>query len=319
MPKTYLFRTLFSTVLLFAFVQSASAFDFLPDFFGTKDGGDQYVKIVKREKGTAKPNDQPVEIGPDQIRMVLENIKTRDDTGLISTQFEDIPVFVPSEIATLSTSLSRGLAQAGPDEDIIFQVIGMHSSTISKEAKAITGRVFYQGGKLNLIFGDMHKPIGGSVQEKQQNMAVGCGDCPVDKRLNPFKIATRANASKLESPIAMIDGLSFKTHDGKIRSDWLELNVPKIVAAVEREKNKLPPALEKERERAAANAAKANLERLQMREEMARMRKQMEQLKDGSDTRSVEDRLATLKDLKKKGLISDQEFEARRKQILNNL
>ena len=97
------------------------------------------------------------------------------------------------------------------------------------------------------------------------------------------------------------------------------LNVPKIVAAVEREKNKLPPALEKEQQRAAASAAKANMERLQMREEMARMRKQMEQLKDGSDTRSVEDRLATLKDLKKKGLISDQEFEARRKQILNNL
>ena len=328
MPKLFLVRILVPFLLLFAFVRPTPAFDFLPDFFGTKvpdgklvfDGGNrQYVKIVKRGKGTPGQNDQPIQIRAEQLRMVLESIKTRKDTGLISEQMEDVPVFVPSEIAVLSTSLSRGLAQAGPDEDVIFQVVGMHPGALSKEAQGITGRVFYQGGRLNLIFGDVHKSIEGSGEQKQRNVAAGCGDCPVDERLNPFKIASRTSAGKVDDPIAIIDGLAFKTYDGKIRPDWLVLDVPKIVASIERAKNKLPPGLEKERVRARQEAAKANIERLQMREEMARMRKQMEDLKNGTDTRSVEERLATLQDLKKKGLISDEEFEARRKQILNNL
>jgi len=315
--------------MLVAFSTPVSAFDFLPDFFGKKEpegtyvfqAGQEFVKIVKREKETGS-NAQPVQLPPQQVRTVLEGVKFRKDTGLISETNEDVPVFVASEISTLSTAISRGLEQAKSDEDLIFVVIGMHEGLIAKEQLGISGRVFYEDGRLNLIFGEV-KSLSGVSDEKARNLAAGCGDCPVDERINPFRIASRSDAGKLDDPVAITEGLEFKTHDGKLRPDWLVLDVGKMVAAAERIKNKLPPALQKQQERAQAEAAKANLERRQMREEMARMRKEMDQARassgSGAGGQSPEDRLATLEKMKKKGLITDEEYAARRKQILDQI
>lgn len=317
-------------LLLLAVAAPVSALDLLPDFFGKKEpegiyvfeAGQQYVKLVKREKGAAGSNAHPVQISPQQLRTVLEGIKVRKDTGLIAELNEEVAVFAASEIATLSATISRGLEQAKPDEDLIFVVIGMHEGLISKEQLGISGRVFYEDGKLNLIFGEF-KPLSGVSEQKARNLAAGCGDCPIDERIDPFKIASRTDSGKLDDPVAITEGLEFKTFDGKLRPDWLILDVNKMVAAAERIKNKLPPALQKERERAQAEAAKANLERRQMREEMARMRKEMDQMREGGGSaaggQSVEDRLATLDKMKKKGLITDEEYAARRKQILNQI
>lgn len=316
-------------ILLAAFSMPARAFDFLPDFFGTKEpkgvyvfqAGQQYVKIVKREKGEGS-NAQPVRLTPQQVRTVLEGIKVRKDTGLLSENNEQVPVFVESEISTLSAAISRGLEQAKADEDLIFVVIGMHEGILTKEQIGISGRVFYEDGKLNLIFGEF-KSLSGVSEEKARNLAAGCGDCPVDERTNPFKIATRSDAGKMDDPIAITEGLEFKTYDNKLRPDWLVLDVNKMVAAAEKIKNKLPPALEKEQARAQAEAAKANLERRQMREELARMRKEIDQMRanggSASGGESIEDRLATLDKMKKKGLITEEEYATRRKQLLDQI
>src|SRR5581483_4646038 len=165
------------------------------------------------------------------------------------------------------------------------------------------------------IFGEF-KSLSGVSEEKARNLAAGCGDCPVDERTNPFKIATRSDAGKMDDPIAITEGLEFKTYDNKLRPDWLVLDVNKMVAAAEKIKNKLPPALEKEQARAQAEAAKANLERRQMREELDQMRANGGSASGGE---SIEDRLATLDKMKKKGLITEEEYATRRKQLLDQI
>lgn len=314
---------------LATFSLRAYSLDLLPHWFSSKDkdgiavfdGGDQYVKLVPRERtgGASGANDQPVNFTSNQIRTALAQLEINHVTGLFEDKVEAIPVFSASELNVLGDALARALKIAKPDQDILFRVVSLHEGKFFKNRLSTSGRVFYQGGRLNLIFGDFHRELTETNEQKARNLKAGCGDCPVSPTLDTPKIASRGDASKLSDAILQMDGLQFPTVGDSVRSDWLVLNVQQILADVEREKNKLPPALAKEQRRAKQEAAKANVERLQMREEMARMRKQMEDLKNGTDTRSVEERLATLQDLKKKGLISDQEFETRRKQILNNL
>jgi hypothetical protein len=315
---------------LFIVPSSASAIDLVPDLnlFGgggepegtyLMEGGRQYVKIVKREEGAGPANDHPVELSAEQLRTVLGAITIQHTGGIITEKQEALPLFSTSEVGTLSAYLSRGLERVKPEEDIIFVVAGAHESLISKERKGTSGRVFYQGGKLNLILGDVQKSMSGSVEQRQKNLAAGCGECPVEERLDPFRIASRDKKGKLAEPITLMTGLEFGKVDGKTRGDWLMLDVPKVVAAIEKQRNKLSPAAEKAQREARIEAARARAERLQMREEMARMRKEMQESGGATSAASVEERIATLDKLREKGLISPEEYESRRKEILNDI
>ena len=55
-----------------------------------------------------------------------------------------------------------------------------------------------------------------------------------------------------------------------------------------------------------------------MRLEMARLRKEMDENKRGSDL-SIEDRLGKLQELRDKELISKEEYDKRRVEILNEI
>ena len=65
-------------------------------------------------------------------------------------------------------------------------------------------------------------------------------------------------------------------------------------------------------------AAKLAKERREMRLEMARLRKEMES-NNKSSQESVEDRLKKLKELMDKDLISKEEYDKRRVEILNEI
>jgi membrane protease subunit (stomatin/prohibitin family) len=74
-------------------------------------------------------------------------------------------------------------------------------------------------------------------------------------------------------------------------------------------------------------AAKLTLERREMREEMARMRKELQTLREGgaagagaaSSTQSLEERLGKLQQLLDKGLISADDFKQRKRAILEEI
>ena len=310
------------------------ALDLLPDFdlFGGGDeegqviwqGGDQFIKIVPREEargGPLHPNQHPVQIGLEQMKEVLQSLQLRTKSALFSDETERTPLFTHSEIAVLSSGLARALARAKPEEDVIFKVMGMHKGLIAKERMFMAGRVFYQGNRLHFIFGDLYKPVSGDRSEKAKNLAAGCGDCPVTAAATRARPGSRFKEHELDSPFARVEGLELQRQGGKIRSDWVVIDVPKMIAAIEREKNRLPPQLEQARQKSRLEAQRLNLERRQMREEMARLRKQIREMekKGGASARTIEERLTTLDQLKKKGLITDQEYQRRRREILSNI
>ena len=94
--------------------------------------------------------------------MYLDWLKSGDDSIIRSVEQ------YASEARVLSKFLAVGLAEAAPDEDVTFAVIGMHRGLgvglfgrdlFAKSQKATTGRVFYFNGRLNIIFGVIHKDI----------------------------------------------------------------------------------------------------------------------------------------------------------------
>ena len=103
---------------------------------------DQYVRIVKQDtvKGAkTPPNEHPVSYDTDQIRNALGTLEI-----MLPGQSKSVPVFSKTELDTLAPYLRQGLAEAGPEEDVIFAVVGNYKAVygLAKTQKYSTGGVF---------------------------------------------------------------------------------------------------------------------------------------------------------------------------------
>jgi hypothetical protein len=114
-------------------------------------------------------------------------------------------------------------------------------------------------------------------------------------------------------------GVQVSAERGAERPDWVQIDVSAASAAYQ---DSLIPDDERKREaKAKSEAAKLTVERRQMREEMARLRKELDNIKSGggAQVQGLEQRLSTLQELKDKKLISDAEFNSRRQAILEEI
>jgi hypothetical protein len=183
--------------------------------------GLQYAKIVDRDMpGVA--NEHPAAISAEDLRAVLGAIYVNERLGL---KRQDNPVFAPGELSILSTALANGLSQAASNEDITFVSIGVHPSTLAKERKTNSGRMFVSGGRLNIIFGLIH-----DVYKEKDPIT----NQPIDRRVNPLLPGTRKFDSNVHTPVALDKGQSFylDPETGKERTDWLVIDIPTVLAAI---------------------------------------------------------------------------------------
>lgn len=236
---------------------------------------DQFVALERQDQGPdgpALPNDHPAEMAPDRLAAILNSIDLRADDS-----DKPVPLFTRETIDVLAPLLQKGLRQASPSEDVTFAVIGLHQSLLgfAKSPKVTTGRVFYQGSRLNIIVGLAQK----DVNERE------------DRRLSPFTPGRRVRAATGE--------WSLMRHAGKdtfiqVRKDWAAFEdkwQPPAVPA---------PVIEKKAEPAQLPQASPPA-------------------KQKSHAQSPAERLTTLNELKEKGLINEEEYRAKRQEILNGL
>jgi hypothetical protein len=271
---------------------------------------EQNVRIVKQEviKGsTFTPNDQPVMLEPSQIQSALATLEVRLDRG-----DKMIPVFTQQELETLGGKLSEALAQAGPDEDVTFAVVGQRKALygLAKQRKVTTGRVFYREGKLNLIFGKMVEDI--------RDERVHDYRADNDFRLNPLDPGSRTKPVSHDWVLQDEPDMQFYAGGGMIRSDWVVLDLASVAA---HEALGIKPAK-------AASVGKQ--ESVVPRRETAPQESPQVQApapavpvtsvpQAGKSSKTVEERLTILNNLKNKNLITDEEYKAKRADILKDL
>jgi hypothetical protein len=238
----------------------------------------QFVTVVERERSQAAPNQQPVTISGSRLRAELAALQIK-----LPDNPKAIPLFGAAELENLSEQIPAGLQKAGPEQDLVFAVLGEKDYLKGMFHKDVvtTGRVFYQNSRLNLIVGLARE----LVVEK-------------DRRLQPFTPGSRLQPTALPGPVSTSSAaVAFQAG----RRDWITMALPEgeaEPAAPQAMPQAVPPALirsEKEIAPAAAPPAAAK------------------------PARSIEERLRILGDLKAKGLITEEEFRAKRESILREL
>lgn len=307
---------------------------------------ERYVAIEPQAAPSAPPNDHPVKFTPEQIGMMLDALRvvTPQKKQFFTRKKPDpeggAPVFADNELEVLSDSLSRGLAKAGSHEDIVFVTTGNYGVAfggVLKERQVNTGRVFYKDGKLNIIFG----AIRGRFMEDR-----GAGALVAIPAVNPVP-GTRQETVPHEWSLVLGTGVNLYENKRGARSDWVQIDPAAAVARYE-EKQKLQALSGEE----GLSPLAEETERLATeQEELSRKIRQLEEdVKSGKTPApetptpvaetpapaavktpapaaaaveaapvegSLEQRLRTLKRLRDEGLISEEIYNAKVKELLD--
>jgi hypothetical protein len=269
---------------------------------------EQNVKIVKQEAvkgGIVTQNDHPIILDSGQIRSALAFLEVR-----LSGADKLIPIFTAPELDVLCGKLSEALAQAGPDEDVTFAVVGQRKAVygLARQRKMTTGRVFYREGKLNIIFGKMVDDIN---EENRHDYRADN-----DFRLNPLTPGSRVKPVSHKWALEEQPDAQFHASGGMLRSDWLVLDLADMAA---HEALGVKPA----------KLARAPMEAPSIpQQEIAPQESRKETTASGpapsipsaaKPNKTIEERLTILNNLRDKKLITDEEYKAKRNNILNEL
>lgn len=291
---------------------------------------DQYVRIEAQDRGDVPPppNDQPVSLSPALIREMLSALEVKFDG-----KDQPLPVFTQNELEIFADALSDGLAKAQPHQDVTFAIVGVHRNFISftTDRAYLTGRVFFQGGKLNLIIGDLH-------EEYREN---------IERRLYPFVPGSRKQVApdpRRPAPrswkVLPLAGLQTQNAAGINRHDWLVMTPDpqlwKAVVAERKEAKETAKDAFREASQVRQESAEVSAEQDRLRAELEALKQDMQTMKQAPTAApivapamvqpaqteagdSVKIRLRRLKDLRDEELITEDEYQAKRQEILDNL
>lgn len=283
--------------LFFIFLTLSPASVFATGAVIWEAGNNVFFKYADPDKSRFGNNDHPVELNAEEISTVLGLLKIRgkDDHG---SGKKPKPVFPIQQADMLGRYLAKGLENAKPDQDIVFALekSGTRLLGLKRDRFFVAGRAFYKDHKLNVIIGDYDRPRDEGYEAAYDPTHVGI------VRYN-FDHGSRSKSSKgFKKAIVKVDGVENKQLEKTQRGNWLVIDVK------------------------AASEADARMTSLRKQEEMAKKREELRETL-GSDetgrpksaTRSLEERFITLKRLRDKGLITDEEYAQKRKQMLNDL
>lgn len=279
-----------------------------------KSGKNLYIKLTEQDETASgeqpPPNDHPVDLDAGKISNALNLMQIYNENYIRTNEIKR--VFSISQARLLGEQIAKGLRQAKPDQDIVFALAKSERGFLSIETtEFLAGRAFYVNGKLNVIIGDYAKPADRFKERMYQSHGAG------DEIQYYFTHGKRSKSVGFDENVIAKDGI--RHHQG--RNDWFMIDVDlasRTYLAEQREReseeNKTVESEAMQRE-----AARLARERREMRLELARMRKELEEAKQGGGSASVEERLKKLKELKDKDLISEEEYSRKRREILDDL
>lgn len=253
---------------------------------------DQWVKIEPQDDAAAPPNEHPAQLASEAINNALAALRIRivdEDTAAEAQR----SVFTAEELRNLAPRIASGLAKAGPRQDVTFSTIGSHpraAGGLVKNPGVNAGRVFYDDGKINVIFGELQSGY-------RKRMVYG----QRTEDFTPRRQGSRTKAAENEWALAARPGVELHSNAGGVRNDWVEIDSAAVAsgaAAV----SQAPPAATPPAATASATAAGSG--------------EGPATTKSGVD---LEQRLKTLKELRDKNLISEEAYRAKMQALLSEL
>ncbi len=309
-----------SLTLLFISLVLFSNTAFSISFFGSdkediiwKGAPNNYFKYKEQDDTKFGKNDHPVDLDE---KVIIDALTALEYTETNVLGAESISaVFSYSQIRLLAEYLSKGLANAQDDQDIIFVIGGKATKLLVLTQKTfLAGRAFYKNNKLNIIIGEFDFPRNAATEKMLDPGDTG-------EIAYSFDFGSRtSNSRNFKAALIGIPGVKQNSIKGKLRPDWFEIDIKLAAEAYLAKKNERENPGLKQDQSLKVEAAKLAKQRREMRAEMARLRKDMEQRTNGSSSaKSIEERISTLDQLLEKELISKEEYAVKRKEILSDI
>jgi hypothetical protein len=226
------------------------------------------VAIQPRETGSA-PNQQPLAVQSEALRQQLAAVQTL-------AKGASMPLFASDELNELVGPLTQALQNAGPEDDVLLVSSAHREGGILAAPKAVTARLFVQGGSLQFIVHDARFDFYDTYR--------GTNVEPT------FTYGSRAAGGGKPSTVVLQSASAAAT-----RADWLAIPLSMQAPAV---------AIPAGSAGATAPAAPTSA---------------APAMTDAAGPENIERRLETLKRLRDRNLISEVEYQQKRKELLQLL
>ncbi len=273
--------------------------------------GDQIVQLAKQDDASAPRNDHPFKTTPGEIRAMLETLRLRyvDE----APDVVPVSVFTQEELDNLDNAIATGLGRAAASQDVIFHVIGarrLSRGAFSKRNRVSAGRIFYRDGKFNIIFGQVQTPY-------RKKSVYG----QTREDFYPRNYGSRSEATKHDVVFLTNSAARLFQGDAGVRDDWIVME-PGASAAVASQSDARPapaPASAAAPVALAEAPARPSSPAVSSNSDTAKKQAGGSSAESAGLTADVEERLEALKRLRERELISEEAYQAKMKEILQDL
>lgn len=284
----------------------------------------QYVRIVKqdwaRDHRKAPRNAHPAPgLNAADLAIALASIRAADPESE-----QVVQLFSVEAVQALAPRLQEALQKAGPKQDVVFAVIDGRPDLGASARRSTAGRLFVHDGRLNIIFGDALA----QARDRDQGSA--------SQYAKPHRAGKRMEVLDSSIFVQTGPGIGYGGDDRQRRTDWVSLDVPAVVAAYRGPELGLaetvpaavtppaPAAAAQSVPPAAARAAPAAPAQPIMSRPVpatagSTASSSVLQTDSSGKYQALEERLTALKAFHERGLITDEEYAAKRQEILDDL
>ena len=169
-----------------------------------------YQRVQLDVENENAKNIHPVKISPLRIEGALKLIITKYGP-------KSETLFQKSKYLPYSVAISEALAEAKPNQDVVFTVEGWYKKKTISENRVTSGRVFYNKNGLNIIFGSIMRKGNLSDTDPMLSYAVN-----PDLKKNPYVPGSRYQTVRNEYYLSTIPNSGiFRPQEAKGRADWL--------------------------------------------------------------------------------------------------
>ena len=277
-----------------------------------------FIRTEKIEKRTKVLNNHPIKISEDIVRRMFKQLSYKYDRDE-----PDIPLFSDQELILLGEYVPKALMIAKPNEDVTFVIKGPHSSARWKlvEERLTAGRLFVANNQLNLIMGAVQVNLQPTLDEQYM------GNVWETTKLK-YDVGHRKKQAEYEGTIVVYDqskqGIYRKSNQ---RNDWFVFTNTAYKAAKQKYSKEQPNKEQYQTLQQQIDALQKQLNKQPERQKNVSPPRQTQQQKpviskeqiNNNNSRVLEQRLKTIENLHQKGILSKEEYQRKRNEILKGI
>ena len=243
--------------------------------------------------------DHPYKVDLPSLEKLLTDLLYIEESGLFKSEAEN-PVFQNMEIDRLAPVLANAMANATPNQRIFFTSFNRGQGLLFKTTRKTEGVIFLEPeNKINIAFTLINFEVEpNDVNELTDNLT----------RIDPLKIKS--------SETTLIPALSYAKHhtleSGKPYPMWIVADLDKLQASLTAEPQPLS------QEPGPNSSLKVTTDAGKIGAKPVAKPPSATQAEDDPQKR-IKNNLTYLKELFEEGLISKQEYETKKKEILDNI